>query len=203
MLGFSTSLWLYNEYVTAEVNRRGDEDLKKVVGGLFSETYDSSQAYRLVYSLRNAFQHGVRNLINSRGTHRLVNGRGPETETELHCEIVKDVFIASKANATVRNEVREIEGNPDILGLCDDAFAAVQRLHAGLTPLLHPHAHAAALLLLDYMREIGNERAHFHKYPMGASTMPVITSLGREEFEWVVRETGYEPSYNDDGRRHP
>jgi hypothetical protein len=203
VLGFSTSLWLYNEYVTAEVNRRGDEDLKKAVKGLFSQTYDSSQAYRLVYSLRNAFQHGVRHLINSRGTHRLVNGRGPETETELHCELVKDVFIATKANSTVRNEVREMEGNPDILGLCDEAFAAVQRLHVDLTPLLHPHAHAAALLLLDYMREIGNERAHFHRYPVGAPTKPAITSLGREEFEWVTRETGYGPSQSHDGRRHP
>lgn len=194
VLGYSTALWLYDEYVTAEVNRRGDEDLKKAVGALFSDTYDSSQAYRLVYSLRNVFQHGVRNLIKVRGTHRLVNGRGPETETELHSEIVKDAFIASKANATVRNEVREMEGAPDILALCDEAYAAVQRLHVDLVPLLHPHAPAAALLLMDYMREIGNERAHFHKYPVGAPTKPVITSLSREDFEWVVRETGYGPS---------
>lgn len=202
VLGYSTALWLYEEYVIAEVNRRKDEDLKEAVRALFSDTYDSSQAYRLVYSLRNGLQHGVRNLIAFRGTHRLVNGQGPETETKLHGKIVKESFIASKANATVRNEVREMEGDPEFLALCDEAYAAVQRLHVDLTPLLHPHAPAAARLLIDYMREIGNERAHFHEYPVGVPTKPQITTLGREEFEWVVRDTGYGPSH-DDGRRQP
>jgi hypothetical protein len=66
ILNYSTALKLYHEHVTAQVNRTGDEFLKTQVAMAFSESYDRSFGYRLIYSMRNAFQHGVHGLMSLR-----------------------------------------------------------------------------------------------------------------------------------------
>ena len=191
LLSFSTALKMYDTYVTAEVNRREDAYLKSVARGLFTELYDSSQGYRVVFCLRNAFQHGVRNLVRLSGGGRLVGDSLTDVEAHLHAYLIRDAFASSGANSTVRKEVRDAEAEFEILGLCADAYAGVQRLHARLTPLLHPNAPAAARVLLGYMREIGNERAHFHEYPEGAPHQPLSTrTLDPEGFDYVVAQAG-------------
>ena len=109
IVNYSTALKLYYEYVTAEVNRAGDDDLKARVVAAFSELYDRSFGYRLIYSLRNAFQHGVRGLVSLRMTARLADGSDTERESEAHAHLEKDAFASGRGNAAVRQQVRELD----------------------------------------------------------------------------------------------
>lgn len=109
ILNYSTALKLYHEHVTAQVNRTGDDDLTARVTDAFSELYDRSFGYRLIYSMRNAFQHGVRGLVSLRMTARLVAGSDTERESEAHANLEKVAFAASRGNAAVRQQVRETD----------------------------------------------------------------------------------------------
>jgi len=193
ILGYSTALWMYYEYVMAELNRRRDEDLSADVKAKFSRLYDESFGYRLVFSLRNAFQHGVRSLVSLQAKVALVDGSDRERETEARAPLDKDKFVGSRANATVRREVRALNDDEelDLFILCEEAHTGVQDLHRRLAPLLHPDAPAAAKLLAGYMREVGNEQAHFHEYIRGVPHLLLGThTLDRNGFTYVVEQIG-------------
>jgi hypothetical protein len=164
ILSYSTALNLYHEYVTAQVNRIGDEELKARIVAAFSDSYDRSFGYRLIYSMRNAFQHGVRGLVSLQTTVRLARGSDTERESKAQAHLAKDAFVASRSNAAVRQQVREIDGDIDLFELGEDAFAEVERRHACLNPLINPEAPAAARLLNQYIKQLGGERPHFHEY---------------------------------------
>ncbi|WP_426733252.1 hypothetical protein [Glutamicibacter sp. 2E12] len=52
--------------------------------------------------------------------------------------------MASRSNAAVRRQVREMEDAIDLFELNEEAFGEVQILHTRLVPLLRPGAPAAA-----------------------------------------------------------
>ena len=192
ILGYSTALKLYHEHVMAQVNRTGDVGLKAQVSKEFSEVYDRSFGYRLIYSMRNAFQHGVRGLVALRLTARFADGSDTETESEVHAYLVKDIFSASRANAAVRRQVRERKNDIDLLKFSEESFGEVQRLHARLAPLLYPEAPAAAQLLIQYIKELGGDRPHFHEYIRGLPTRGLLgtTTLDRVGFDYVAGQAG-------------
>lgn len=197
ILNFSTALKLYHEHVTAQVNRNGDEELKARVAAAFSELYDRSFEYRLVYSMRNAFQHGVRGLVSLKMTARLADGSDTERESEAHAYLSKDAFAASRANAAVRQHVHKMDDDIDLFELSEEAFAEVQMLHSRLAPLLHPGASAAAQLLIQYIKELGGERPHFHEYIRGIPAKGILgtTTLDRGGFDYVARQAGTRATY--------
>jgi len=199
ILNYSTALRLYHEYVTAHVNRTGDDDLTARVAAAFSELYDRSFGYRLIYSMRNAFQHGVRGLVSLRMTSRLADGSDTERESEAHAYLEKDSFAASRANAAVRQQVRETHDDIDLFELGEEAFAEIPMLHARLAPLLHPGATAAAQLLIQYVKELGGERPHFHEYIRGLPTKGVLgtTTLDRGGFDYVARQADERTIYEE------
>jgi len=191
-------LKLYQEYVTAQVNRTGDSDLKAQVASAFSDLYDRNFGYRLIYSMRNAFQHGVRGLLSLQMTARLADGSDMErVVAEAYAHLERDTFTASRANATVRQQVRGMDDDIDLFELGEEVFAEVQMLHARLTALLHPGAPAAAQLLIQYFEELGGERPHFHEYIRGLPTKGILgmTSLDRLGFDYVARQAGKRASY--------
>lgn len=189
---FSTALKMYGEYVTAHVNRTNDPALKQNVRSAFSELYDRSFGYRLIYAMRNAVQHGVGSLIRFEGRARLVGDSDTEVESESHIYLQKDVFGASKAKAVVRQQVRELDDDLDLIPLCRDAYSGVQELHARLIPMLHQGVPSAVRLLRQYIDEVGRESAHFHEYVRGLPAKGVLETLtlDREGFAYVIGETG-------------
>lgn len=199
ILNYSTALKLYHEHVTAQVNHTGDEELKARVATEFSELYDRSFGYRLMYSMRNAFQHGVRGLVSLKMTARLADKPNAERESEARAHLAKDVFVAGRSNAAVRRQVGEMDDDIDLFELSDEAFGEVQMLHTLLTPLLHPAAPAAARLLIQYIKELGGDRPHFHKYIRGLPTKGILgtTTLDRVGFEYVARQAGARATYEE------
>ena len=201
IVNYSTALKLYHEYVTAQVNRTGDDSLKAQVAAAFSEVYDRSFGYRIIYSMRNAFQHGVRGLVSLRMTARLAEGPDARPESEASAYLEKGAFAASRANAAVRRDVRESDEEIELFQLGEDAFAEVQALHARLSPLLHPAAPIAARLLMQYIGELGGGRPHFHEYVRGFPTRGILgtTSLDRNGFDYVARQAGKRVNYEQGG----
>jgi len=197
ILNFSTAVKLYHEHITATVNRTKNEDLKNQVASAFSQLYDTSLGYRISYSMRNAFLHEGRALLSLQMTARLVDGSNTEKEAEAHAYLDKDAFGATGTNATVRKQVRESDGDLDLLELGEEAFTGLQELHAYLSPLLHPNAPAAAQLLSKYIKEAGWQVAHFHEYIRGLPTRGVLDTrtLDRLGFEYVAHQAGVKTSY--------
>ncbi|MGI8416163.1 MAG: hypothetical protein ACR2P2_08140 [Nakamurella sp.] len=205
ILNLSTALKMYHEHVCAQVNRTGDDGLKQRISETFSELYDRSFGYRLLYSMRNAFQHGVRGLVRLEMTARLADGSDTERESEALFNLDKTAFAASRANGTVRREVAAMPDDTaiDLFELGSEAFDEIEALHARLSPLLYPGAPDAARLLTRYMVEIGGKQAYFHEYVRGLPTKGILgtTTLDRGGFEYVSQVVGNRANY--DGNRPP
>jgi hypothetical protein len=197
IVNFSTVLKLYHVHITAQVNRTGDADLKSEAATAFSQLYDRSFGYRLIYSMRNAFQHEGRDLFTLRMTTRRADGSDTERESEARAHHNKDAFTATSANAAVRKQVREIDEAIDLFGLGEEAFTGVQELHSRLVPMLHPGAPAAARLLIGYIEELGRERPHSHEYIRGLPTRGILgtRTLDRHGFAYVAQQAGKRAVY--------
>jgi hypothetical protein len=130
-------------------------------------------------------------------TARLVDGSETERESEAYARLDKEGFAASRANAAVGKQVREINDDIDLFELGEEAFAEVRELHARLAPLLHPRAPAAAQLLVQYIAEVGGKRAHFHEYIRGLPTKGILgtTTLDRGGFDYVSQQAGKRAIY--------
>lgn len=194
LLGFSTAIRLYETYITAEANRARDGSVSAAIRSIFSERYDASQAYRVIYHLRNAFQHGVRDLVGGTVSARLVEASSTETvESQVHVILRREVFARSGANAAVRKEVREMDADPDIVAMCVEAYSGIQDLHERVIPILHRDGPIAARTLMAYVREVGNENPHFHQYdearPLESTRIRELDSKG---FRYVIAVEGYE-----------
>jgi hypothetical protein len=198
ILNFSAGLKMYHEHVDAEAARHGDQGLKDEVARSFSDIYDRSFGYRLLYSMRNAFLHGARRITTLHMIARVTGADQPGREPEVRVLLDKERFAAGKSNAAVRRQVREHDADIDLLDFSAEAFSEVEKLHRRLSPLLHPDAPVAAQLIGEHMREVGNERAHFHSYTRGFPFATLGThTLDRLGFEYVVAQLGVEAVYED------
>jgi hypothetical protein len=92
-----------------------------------------------------------------------------------------------------------MDDDMDLFELGEEAFAEVQMLHARLAPLLHPEAPAAAQLLIQYIKEVGGERPHFHEYIRGLPTKGILgtTTLDRGGFDYVAQQAGKRAIYEE------
>lgn len=172
--------------------RIGEGDVFNKAAAAFSATYDGSFSYRLLYAMRNAFQHGVGDLLQLRMTARLTDLSSSTTESEAHAYLKTEVFARSRCNAAVRHEVSAMSNPIDLLVESNEAFAELRRLHDRLVPLIYPNAPTAAARIVEYMRELGGERAHFHEYIRGLPSRAILglTSLDRTGSAYIVEVTG-------------
>ncbi|OFI39537.1 hypothetical protein BIU82_00195 [Arthrobacter sp. SW1] len=133
--------------------------------------------------------------MSLKATARLIDGSDAK-ESEAHAYLEKDVFEASRSNAAVRRQVREIGEDIDLLELSAEAFREVQALHTRLAPLIHPGAPDSAQLLIRYIRELGGQQAHFHEYVRGyPSKILGIMTLDASGFDYVARQAGARATY--------
>ncbi|MCV2395107.1 hypothetical protein OEB99_12390 [Actinotalea sp. M2MS4P-6] len=199
ILAFSTALRLYQDYATTRASRAGDKSLPSRAASIFSEVYDGSFAYRLMYSMRNVFHHGMHDLVTLHMTARFAEGSETERESEVHAYLNKSAFAASRANAAVRTQVRETTDDIDLFEFSERAFTDLRDAHLRIGPLLHPAAPEAAKLLAGYIEEIGGDRAHFHEYVRGLPTKGLLgtTTLDRAGFDYVARQAGKRATFED------
>lgn len=189
LLNFSVGLKLYHESIVAELNRNCTDDQKERVHTAFSGLYDENFGYRLIYNMRNAYLHGVRDLVQLRSTRRLrknAQDGSEDTISNFEVQLNKVTFLASRANASVRNEVREMTEIPDLRILCSDAYSGVNTLHPEIIETIYPDAFAAADLIWSYMQE-ANQRLHFMKLdPKVKNKSWEHITLDKAEFDFIV-----------------
>lgn len=70
-------------------------------------------------------------------------------------------------------------------------------LHMRLAPILNPGAPAAAQLLMQYIKELGGDRPHFHEYLRGLPMKGILgtKTLDLGGFEYVARQAGASAIY--------
>ncbi|WP_414173036.1 hypothetical protein [Clavibacter tessellarius] len=169
LINFSTAVKLYQEQVLTQAKHAADEALHPQLKAMFSEVYDRSFAYRVLYSIRNAFHHGDRRLISLSGTSRLKGPSGGDIETDGVALLDKAAFAAGESNGAVRREIRELgeDIEVDLFRLSSQTFSEIELLSDRIIPLLHPAAPQAAALLAGYFGELDGQRPHFHEYIRG------------------------------------
>lgn len=201
IINFSTSVKLYYEQVMAQARSSLDQTGTDQIAQIFSETYDRSFAYRLLYAIRNAFQHGDRALITLKGTARLAGPTGQDTEVVGSALLHKSRFASGKSNGAVRREVRNLgqDDQLDLFTLSEQAFVDIENLNERIAPILHPNAPEAAERLARYFEELDGERPHFHEYIGGLPTdgLLSIATLDRLSFAYVVEQTKRNAVYDD------
>lgn len=190
LLNFSVGLKLYHERILAEANRRCTVKQKELVNRAFSRLYGSNFGYRLVYSMRNAYLHGVRNLVNMRSSTRLVQGPKENVVTELKVELRKEAFSNSRTNAAVRREVQELSEIADLRQLCVEAYVGVSELHPQIMDIMLPDASIAAQLIWSYMQEVEGEQLQFLKLDpelLGNKNQDIdVVTLDQAGFNFVI-----------------
>ncbi|WP_434513171.1 hypothetical protein [Clavibacter nebraskensis] len=198
---FSTAVKLYQEQVLTQAKHAADEALYPQLKAMFSEVYDRSFAYRVLYSIRNAFHHGDRRIISLKGTSRLKGPSGGDIETDGVALLDKAAFAAGESNGAVRREIRELgeDIEVDLFRLSSQTFSEIEQLSDRIIPLLHPDAPQAAAVLAGYFRELDGQRPHFHEYIRGLPLKGVlgITTLDRLSFAYVAAQAGSHAVYEN------
>jgi hypothetical protein len=199
VINFSTAVKLYQEQVLAQARNAADDTLQAQLKAMFSEVYDRSFAYRVLYSVRNAFHHGDRRLISLSGTSRMTGPTGEDVETEGVALLDKNAFASGGSNGAVRKEIRELaqDVEVDLFDLSSQTFSEIERLSQRIAPLLHPNAPQAAAVLAGYFRELGGDRPHFHEYIRGLPSKGIlgITTLDRLSFAYVAEQANVRAVY--------
>lgn len=191
ILNYCAAVVAYYDRVLAEVKRkqRGTEDIASVPA-LFSELFDRSLAYRVISSLRNALIHGSRHLIGLKIEAALPAGsRDPlEALVSISIPLNKERFARGSAKALVRNEVRSIDLELNIVELCRRTHAELRLLNTKITPMLHPNLDEH----VGYLSDIIDEALQHEAYPMVMSYDPDRFSettswslLPREVYDYV------------------
>lgn len=111
------------------------------VDRIFSEAYDSSFAYRLLYRLRNVLVHHslrcVGLFLSAKETSQtglIVN------QYELRVPLLREIFLGAKkgVSATMRKELRDVSEDPDLLTLCREAISELERIDKRIRLLVNP-----------------------------------------------------------------
>ena len=136
VLNVSAGLRMYEEYVEAEVGRHWTENSPQweSMKDVFHDLYDGSLSYRIVYYLRNALVHGAGSLTIVKARTWLETDDGPEhAKAEFNLFLSRSAFVKTvKAKAALRDEVANLASDPDLIGLCEQAYVDVTKEKARL-----------------------------------------------------------------------
>jgi hypothetical protein len=178
MLNVCAAIRMYEEHTYSEIDRRyGQNSSQREAAKLvFTQTYDKSQEYRILYYLRNAMTHGSRNLISF--TFSATANPGEDNKFDLRLPLQRDKFYASNAKAAVRQEVQALPEDPDTLSMCFSVLAAMTDLNQQLMPILEPD-------LMDHVVTLAhliNEAATVMGYPAyGSMAAPLVATPDAED----------------------
>lgn len=171
ILNYCAAVVAYYDRVLAEVKRKqkGTESTSSAPQ-LFNELFDDSLAYRVVCSLRNALIHGSRNLLGLRMEATLPEGsRNPaEALVSISIPLNKEGFARGSAKALVRNEIRSLDTELDVLELCRQTHAELSVLDGKIIPIMHPNLEEHIRHLSDIIDEVAQHQG----YPMVMSYDP-------------------------------
>ncbi|UKA59135.1 hypothetical protein [Arthrobacter sp. FW306-2-2C-D06B] len=173
MLNVCAAIRMYEEHTYSEIDRKyGPNSSQRIAAKVvFTQTYDKSLEYRILYYLRNAMTHGSRNLISF--AFSATSNPGEDPSFTLQLPLQRDKFFASNAKATVRQEVQAMSEDPDTLSMCFSVLATMTDLNHQLTPILEPD-------LLDHVVTLAhliNEAAAVRGYPAyGSLAVPLVTT---------------------------
>lgn len=168
IVAVSAALRMHEEFVMSTIGKRSDDEARTGAKVIFRGTYDRSQAYRIIYSLRNALVHGSKGLtsLSAKGT---LNQDGT-ISTTISINLSRKRFGASDVKAPVRAELRAMQEDPDLFLLANLALDDLAAMREQLEPLLYPDAPAAARLIFAYVQEVfaaGFGSPHFHAHDTG------------------------------------
>lgn len=203
IVAVSAALRMHEEFVTAIIRKRNDPAALASAKTAFKATYDRSQAYRIIYSLRNALVHGSKGLTTL--SARATLNADETTSAIVSINLSREGFGKSDAKAPVRAEVRGMTDNPELIALSHVALDELAAMRVELESLLYPDAPAASALLLSYVKEVnaaGVSGPHFHAHDPG-EPFSNMTNIGMNEsiFNHVVSFGQFERRSNADPAR--
>jgi hypothetical protein len=143
VLTFCSALHLYQEQSEGEVTRNyGDASDELVrMRNIFSDAYDNSFAYRLIYRLRNVLVH---HSLQSVGlTLATAEDRTPAGlivhRHTVRVPLKREIFLRAKraVSAQIRQQLEEMAEDPNLLVLCPEALRAVEDVHRKIFRLVH------------------------------------------------------------------
>lgn len=186
---FSVALVMHQTYVTSEVGHLYGRDNAQhiAVKKAFSDLYDRSLSYRIIYGFRNAIVHSSRPLVSSYANSKLVidlNGN-EHIESDVKLRLIREAFSTTKPNAKLRDEVLALTEDPELLEACRAAWAETKAVHAGIAPVLYPTRNEAVQTLWEYVVEtaaLGGYGPYFNSLQkpdpsVGMQMVPVSHSI--------------------------
>ena len=197
---FSVAIVMHQSYVASEVEHLyGKNSTQHVaVKKAFSDLYDRSLSYRIVYGFRNAIVHSSRRLVSTYASSQLVivpNG-DEHIESEAKLRLIREAFSTTKPNAKLRDEVMALTEDPELLEACRDAWAATKAVQAGIDPILYSARNGAVQTLWEYVVEtaaLGGYGPYFNSVQMpdpsvGMQMVPISHSIIKYVWESGMTE---------------
>lgn len=168
---FSVALRMYEEHVVSSVSRRWGKDSDEIASckRSFSEVFDRSFAYRVVYALRNALVHSEVDLVTLNWSMALKDPDDSDSgvDTQVRVGLSRERFAMTDTRAVTRREVAALSADPDLLELSRDVLMEVEQLNVELEPIAYPDVEEATLFLWELTKE------HFPDQQIA----PVLVSL--------------------------
>lgn len=198
ILTFCSALHLYQEQTLEEVKRAYGSPSTELnsASEIFSHAYDTSFAYRLLYRLRNVLVH---HSLGSVGFEVSSKEDLSKAGLIIHRHTVRaplkrEIFLAAKkgVNATMRREIENLEGDPDLVLTCSEAMTALRQVHDEISLIIRPSLHEDALLIseLDTLYE-GHQGARalakFDQWPPTKPMQMPISQVPPELFEYAKK----------------
>lgn len=188
-IALSAALRMYEEVTMADAGRVSDTTAATEMKTAFSEVYDRSLAYRVIYAMRNLLVHGAGQTLDVKA--RTWIDEADQKHAHLTLTLRRDVFVKSKAKAAVRGEVAELPTAPDLLAFAHEAVAGVRDIEKVAVRLLHPSRDASVDLLYEYMLELhrlGGGSPRFHTHPPSDPFAVQISELPASGFAYVLED---------------
>lgn len=143
VLTFCSALNLHQEQSLADAKRHHGPGAAEVVEvkQFFSQAYDSSFAYRLMYRLRNVLVHHSLRCV---GLFLSAKETSPSglivNQYEMRVPLLREIFLGAKQNvsAATRQELQDMSADPDILMLCREAMLGLERVDKKIRMLVNP-----------------------------------------------------------------
>lgn len=115
----------------------------------FARLYDSCFGYRFLYKLRHAMIYYTMFACGVSAESQRYEGENYHFfELTLNRSIMLD--LSSFLNATLRRELEELDGHPDILEMMTDAFRELIKTNRRVVEILHPNIGELCLAAVEF-----------------------------------------------------
>lgn len=161
-LTFCSALHLFYEQTINRLRKLYGKESAEVKRAkeLFSVAYDASLAYRLTYRLRNVLVHHSLNSVSielSSDEQTSPSGLILHRHT-VRFPLLREEFLKTKAgvSAELREEIRSLPGDPDLLDLFPEAFQSLMGVQNQLLDLMAPNLERSIRIIVWFDRLFGN-----------------------------------------------